>query len=172
MLLPCTCDTQRCHCNAQLKPNILCVIGHPYNSPPPEAPTPEITIQYIEFTYCIDRFSAETLERKTTKYQPLINNLITRGWKVAPLIVLALGARATTHIPSMNALETKLKLPKSQIRNTCQQINIIAIQYAHSTLIHKRQIKNKQPINNLQKPYSILRTQHTLLQSPYHRLNR
>ena len=34
-LLPCTCDTQRCHCNARLKPDILCVIGHPYNSPPP-----------------------------------------------------------------------------------------------------------------------------------------
>ena len=75
--------TPRCHCNARLKPDILCVIGHPYNSPPPEAPTPEITIQYIEFTYCNDRFSTEILERKNTKYQPLINNLITRGWKVA-----------------------------------------------------------------------------------------
>jgi hypothetical protein len=95
-------------------------------------------------------FSAETNERKTTEYQPLINNHITRGWKVAPLIVLASGARATTHIPSMNALETKLKLPTSQIGNTFQQINIIAIQYAHSILIHKRRIENKQPINNLQ----------------------
>ena len=32
-LLPCTCGTQRCHCNAMLKPDILCVIGHPYNHP-------------------------------------------------------------------------------------------------------------------------------------------
>ena len=51
-LLPCTCATHRCHCNARLKPDILCVIGHPHNSPPPEAPKPDITIQYIEFTYC------------------------------------------------------------------------------------------------------------------------
>ena len=149
-LLPCTCDTQRCHCNARLKPDILCVIGHPYNTPPPETPTQELTIQYIEFTYCNDRFAAETLERKTTKYQPLINTLITRGWNVAPLIVLASGARATTHIPSMKALETQLKLPTSQIRHTFQQINTIAIQYAHSILIHKRRIENKQSINNLQ----------------------
>ena len=149
-LLPCTCNTQRCHCNARLKPDLLCVIGHPYNSTPPEAPTQEITIQYIEFTYCNDRFSAETLERKTMKYQPLIDNLTTRGWKVAPLIVLASGARATTHIPSMKALETQLKLHTSQIRHTFQQINIITIQYAHSILIHKRRIENKQPINNLQ----------------------
>jgi hypothetical protein len=30
-LLPCICDAQRCHCNAILKPDILCTIGHPYN---------------------------------------------------------------------------------------------------------------------------------------------
>jgi hypothetical protein len=57
--------------------------------PPPEAPMPEITIQFIEFTYCNDRFFAETLERKTTKYQLLINNIKARGWNAAPLIVLA-----------------------------------------------------------------------------------
>ena len=34
-LLPCTCGAQRCHCFAMLKPDILCVIGHPYNHPPP-----------------------------------------------------------------------------------------------------------------------------------------
>ena len=149
-LLPCTCTTQRCHYNARLKHDILCILGHPYKSPPPEAPTPEITVQFIEFTYCNDRFSTETINQKITKYQPLINNIITKGWNVAPLIVLASGARATTHIPSMNELETKLKLPTSQIRNTFKQLNIIAIQYAHSILIHKRRIENRQPITDLQ----------------------
>ena len=38
-LLPCTCSTQRCHCNAMLKPDILCILGHPYNSPPPTRST-------------------------------------------------------------------------------------------------------------------------------------
>ena len=38
-LLPCTCSTQRCHCNARLKPDILCIIGHPHNHPsPPQKP--------------------------------------------------------------------------------------------------------------------------------------
>jgi hypothetical protein len=63
-LLPCTCDTQRYHCNARLKPDIICILGHPYNSPPPEAPTPAITIQFIEFTYCNDKISIETIEPK------------------------------------------------------------------------------------------------------------
>jgi hypothetical protein len=150
LLLPCTCNTQRCYCNARLKPDIICLLGHPYNSPPPDAPTPTITIQFIECTYCNDRFYVETRERKITKYQPLIDNIIARGWNVAPLIELASGARATTHIPLMNELETKLKLPTSQIRSTFKQINIIATQYAHSILIHKRRIENKQSIANLQ----------------------
>ena len=41
-LLPCTCGAQRCHCNARFKPNILCIIGHPYNHPPPK-----LVIQFI-----------------------------------------------------------------------------------------------------------------------------
>ena len=95
-------------------------------------------------------FTANSRERKITKYQPLINNIIVRGWNVAPLMVLATGARTTTHIPSMKELETKLKLPTTKLRNAFKQINIIAIQYAHSTLIHKRRLENRQPITNLQ----------------------
>ena len=34
-LLPCTCSQQRCNYNARFKPNILCVKGLPYQSPPP-----------------------------------------------------------------------------------------------------------------------------------------
>ena len=98
-----------------------------------------------EFTYCNDIFSAGT-----TKYQPLINNIISRGWNTPPLMVLAAGARAITHIPLMKELETKLKLPTSQIRNTFKQNNLIAIQYAHSILVHKRWLENRQPITYLQ----------------------
>ena len=78
-LLPWTHGAQRCHCNIMLKLDILCIIGHPYNHPPLEAPTPELTIHFIEFTYCNDRFAMATLDRKIIKYQPLINNTITRG---------------------------------------------------------------------------------------------
>ena len=119
-LLPCACDTQRCQCNARLKPDILCVIGHQYNSPPPATPTPEITIQFIEFTYCNDMFSAKKRERKITKDQPLINNLIARGWNVVPLIVLALGAIATTHIPQLHIYcHEHVSLPYVQKRLDC-----------------------------------------------------
>jgi hypothetical protein len=73
-------------------------------------------------------------------------------WNVAPLTVLVAGARGTTHIPSMKTLESTLKLPITKIKNTFKQINIIATQYAHSILVHKRRLENRQTINDLQDP--------------------
>jgi hypothetical protein len=48
-LLPCTCNnqTQRCQCNAKLRPDILCIRNHPYNAEPPNQPNPTISIQFI-----------------------------------------------------------------------------------------------------------------------------
>lgn len=90
------------HCFAKLKPNILCIIGHPYNHPPLEILALELTVQFMEFACCNDIFAANTLNKKTTKYQVLINNIKARGWNVPPLMVLGASARVTTHIPSMN----------------------------------------------------------------------
>lgn len=49
-------------------------------------------------------FVVETLEKIATKYLPLINNIITRGWNIAPLMVLVAKARAITHIPSIKTI--------------------------------------------------------------------
>ena len=80
-------------------------------------------------TYLLQKPSIE----KKTKNQPLIN-ITTRGWNIAPLMVLVAGARATTHIPLMKSLETKSKLSIMKIKSTFKQINIIVTQYAHSKL--------------------------------------
>jgi hypothetical protein len=65
-------------------------------------------------------------------------------------MVLVAGARATTHIPSMKSLE--IKLPIMKIKSTFKQINIIATQYAHSILVHKRRLEIRQLVTNLQNP--------------------
>src|SRR6202161_365183 len=114
-LLPYTCGTQRCHCNSRFKPDILCVKGLPYQNTPPTHIDQTCTIQFIEFTYCNDRFSPTTLETKINKYKPLIESIVDRGWKIDPLIVITAGARAATHIPSMKILEDKFKLPMLSI---------------------------------------------------------
>ena len=138
--------TQRCHCNSRFRPDILCIKGLPYQNDPPTDIDPNFTIQFIEFTYYNDKFSPETLEAKNNKYGQLIANIVARGWKVDPLIVITAGARATTHIPSMESLKTHFKIPMPIIKNTFKNINTIAIQYAMSILLHKRRIENHQPI--------------------------
>jgi hypothetical protein len=55
-LVQCTCQHFQCHYNARYKPNILCVQGLPYHSPPPNGPNPAFTLQFIEFTIAMTDF--------------------------------------------------------------------------------------------------------------------
>ena len=145
-LLTCTCGQQRCHCNARLKPDILCIKGLPYQSTPPITSSDNLTIQFVEFTYTNDRFPQETINTKTQKYQPLIDTLNQQGWKTDPLIVITAGARGTTHAPSMKQLISTFKLNENTVKNTFEAINTIAIHHAGSILLHKRIIENKQAL--------------------------
>jgi hypothetical protein len=72
-----------CRCPARLKPDLLCVQGLPYQGNPPTAPDRNITIQFIEFTYCNDRFSHESITTKMNKYQPPLDALQAQNWTVA-----------------------------------------------------------------------------------------
>ena len=97
-LLPCTCGLQRCHCNARFKPDILHIKGLSYQENPPTAPINSLKIHFIEFTYCNDRFSLETITSKREKNQLLIDSIAYKQWNVEPLIFIIVGIRATTHI--------------------------------------------------------------------------
>ena len=74
----------------------------------------------------------ESLARKNTKYELLINSIKIRGWNIAPLMVLTKCARAFTHISSMKSLEIKLEYLAQKIKNILNQINTIVAQYAQS----------------------------------------
>jgi hypothetical protein len=65
-LLPYTCNnqTQRCQCNAKLRPDIFYICNHPYNAEPPNQPNPALTVQFIEFTYCNDMYSLDKINEK------------------------------------------------------------------------------------------------------------
>ena len=149
--LQCNCDQQKCCCNARLKPDILCVKGLPYQNDPPQNPVNNLTIQFIEFTYCNDKFPQEAINNKIQKYQPLLNNITNQGWKVDPLIVSTAGARGTTHVPSMKHISSKFRIPKTCVKHTFKKINTIAIHHASSILLHKKKIENNQllPIDSI-----------------------
>ena len=75
-LLTCTCKHQRCHYNAQFKLDILCIKGLCYKFEPPTNHNTNLIVQFIEFTYCNDKFSPKTIVAKIKKYQPSIDDLI------------------------------------------------------------------------------------------------
>src|SRR4028119_2090007 len=89
-LLPCTCNTQKCHCNARLKPDILCIQGLEHNNHPPDTPTQDITIQFVEFTYCNDRCSPETIETPYSLYWEI--SRVLGGWLFFSLLIFCVNS--------------------------------------------------------------------------------
>ena len=114
-LLACTCLQRKCQCQAKLRSDIMCIIGAPNQTQAPILPSPNHTIQFIEFTYCHDKFPEQALTHKHTKYNPLINTIQNKGWKINPLITITTGVRGAIHEHSMDQL-TKLKIPKNNIK--------------------------------------------------------
>ena len=55
-LLTCICLQKKCQCQAKFRRDIMCIIGAPNQTQTPILPSPKHTIQFIEFTYCHDRF--------------------------------------------------------------------------------------------------------------------
>jgi hypothetical protein len=96
--------------------------------------------------------SPEKILAKTNKYQLLIDNICANGWSIALLMVITSGVRAAMHIPSMTLLHDTLKISKPAIKQTCININNIAIHHAMSKLLHKRKIENNQSLPILHDP--------------------
>jgi hypothetical protein len=147
-LLPCNCNTltNRCQCNARLRPDILCIQNLPYNNEPPTGPQKNLTIQFIEFTYCNDRTSLEKIQEKIVKYENLINDIKAQGWNIDPILILTVRARGCTHKKFIIEKKRIYKIPKQQIKILAEQININAIRYSMNMLLCKRKLENNQPV--------------------------
>ena len=64
LLLACSCNIQKRHCNARPRPGILLVINHPHYGPPLIQPSAHILIQFVEITYCHDRLSTKDNKKR------------------------------------------------------------------------------------------------------------
>ena len=148
-LLACTCSQMKCQCQAKLRPDIMCIIGAQNQTSTPILPSPKHTIQFIEFTYCHDRFPDEGLTHNHTKYDPLINTIHNNGWKVNPLFTITAGVRGAVHEHSIEKL-TKLKIPKANIKSLMKKLHENAIKYLTYLVLNKRKLDNKQtPVPHL-----------------------
>ena len=117
-LFPCTCEHQRCHYNARFKLNIIYIKTLPYHANPQAAPENNFKIQFIEFTYCNDKFSPKTITTKTEKYQYLIDNITNRRWNVELLIGIIRDAKTTAYIFLMKIIKEKSKIFEKTIRHS------------------------------------------------------
>lgn len=119
-ILNCTYMQPPCQCLAKLRLGIICILGASNQSQPPLTPYPTHTFQFVEFTYCHDKFHVQALEHKHTKYDPLINTIQNHGWTINPLIAITAGVRGAIHkhsMPKLNKLTPPPLEPTSQNRH-------------------------------------------------------
>jgi hypothetical protein len=121
----------------------LCIIRAPNQHKTPIAPSPTLTVQFVEFTYCHDKFPDQALTHKHDKYDPLIYTIQNQGWKTNPLITITAGVRGAIHEHSINKL-VNLKIPKSIIKILMKNIHQNAIKYLTYLVLNKRKLENKQ----------------------------
>ena len=120
--------------------------GVAYQSPSPTKPSDNLPIHFIELTYYNDGLLDESIIIEIENdYEPSIDNIIKRGCKAYPLIVITASARANTHTPSMESIESTCKIPKVSIKHTFEEIDVIA-KYAMSITLHKTWIENNEPL--------------------------
>jgi hypothetical protein len=113
---------------------------------PPTGPNSTLTVQFIEFTYCNNRYSTDKIQEKIRKYQGLIDAIKAKGWNVDPLLTLTAGARGSTHKSTITDLKNTYTIPKTLIEPMVSQLKINAIKYALHILLYKRKLKNNQPV--------------------------
>ena len=142
-VLQCTCTPTPCTCLVWFQLDILCVLGAPNDSQSPLIASPPTTIQFIEITYCHDRFPTNATQEKQDKYLPLIQTLRIARWQIGPLITIIAGVRRAIHKCSIQELKT-LKISANEIKNLMKQIHRLAIKYLTYLVLNKWNLNIKQ----------------------------
>ena len=92
-------------------------------------------------------FSHKKIQEKTEKYASLLEDICNRGWNVLDIMIITVGARSTTHKPSIQKIKETFEIPKTDIINTLIYINTIAIHHLTFIILHKRRLENNQPLS-------------------------
>ena len=82
-ILSCTRNTTRCECLAKLRPDLVYIHGAAFEQNGPLIPTPDLTIQIIEFTFTHERFLDQSIQTKEIKYNQLGDAIRAQGWNIS-----------------------------------------------------------------------------------------
>lgn len=88
--------------------------------------------------------SPQKITKKETKYESLLEDIQSRGWKV----VITVGTKGAIHDRIKNHLEedSQFGINKSITKKTLKAILMNAIKYIMHIVFTKRRIKRKQPL--------------------------
>jgi hypothetical protein len=100
-------------------------------------PSPSNIVQLIDFTYSHDGFPTTPTRRKVNKFNPFIQTLVTKGWKVNPLVTITIGVRGAMCEPSMQALKN-LNISPQEIEKL--------MKYLIYVVLNKTKFNNKQAL--------------------------
>ena len=67
-------------------------------------PTPNLTIQIIEFILPHDTFLDQSMQTKEDKYNPLVDTIRAQGWNIIRLRVITARVRGALHTRSIELL--------------------------------------------------------------------
>ena len=98
----------------------------------------------LESLWLVSLLDTHTHNKKTTKYNPLIQALRIAGWQVNPLITITTCVRGAIHKHHTKDIE-ELKIPKNEIKALMKQLHLIAIKYLTYLIQNKRKLDNKIP---------------------------
>ncbi len=117
-------------------------------------------MQFIEFTYCKDKFSQKFVLYELNKCHSLLANIRTLGWIIQPLMIITICPHGTTQIPFVQLLFQHLQIPILAIKQIKFQTLIIVPLHTPLTYyyIHKilKTIKHFQVYANYPKTNNAL----------------
>jgi hypothetical protein len=91
----------------------------------------------------VNSSNSHTITQKHAKYDPLVNDIQNKGWKVNPLITIIAGVRGAIHEQSIKKLE-ELEIPKPGIKSLMKNLHQNAIKYLTYLVLNKSKLDNKQ----------------------------
>ena len=149
-ILPCSCSnrqTHPCSCPARLCPDFLICHGLPaVPSASGRVPNPSIYIQIVEFCFSLEAGDPVSLNaallRKRTKYIPLLQALLQRGWGIygmtgsilPDITVLTVGTCCAIPCATLDALSHECGIPESAAAGLAAKWVSIATNSATSLL--------------------------------------
>jgi len=122
-----------------------------FQDDPSTTPLQQHKIQFIDFTYCNDKFFYNFVAHRFNKYHLLITNTHNISWNTQPLIVITICLQDTTCTPYIQSHHQyhEIDLHFVYLKSTFSNINNIATKFSTCKILYKLKLENNQILSNI-----------------------